>query len=179
MFMAFQKEKRLTNDEAFTSYPKCYVAIADEEKDQYVVIMEDVRAKGFRMLPRILPTPDEHVYAVFEQLGKLHAISFALKDQRPDVYDELKAIKEIFSSFFQSLNLKKSTQKGFEVAIEALINEEHKEIVREIKENFVEFLIESHADDVSAPFGILSHGDCQNTNLLFRQDEEVALFSYK
>lgn len=173
MFVAFQRDKGLSDEESFAAHPKCYVALADEEKNQYVVIMEDVRAEGFHMLPKKLPTPDGHVFAVFEQLGKLHAISFALKDQRPDVFDELRAINEIFSLFFQSPNMKKSTQRGYDVAIDALIDEKHKEIVRDIKENFVEFLFESHADDMSAPFGVLTHGDCQNANLLFRQDEKV------
>lgn len=174
-FLAFQREKGLSEIECFTAYPKCYVAIADEQKDQFLVIMEDVRHKGLRMWPRRLPAPVAHTYLVLEQLAKFHAISFALKDQRPEVYDELRKFRDIISKFFHSASMLKSSQMGYQLAVDALENEKHKEIVTEVKDHIVELLDECARDGVCQPFGVLGHGDCQHNNLLFLHDNEVTV----
>lgn len=172
-FLAFQREKGLSDSECFTAYPKCYAAIADDKKDQFVVIMEDVRPKGLSMWPRRLPAPVEHTYHVLEQLGKLHAISFALKDQRPEVYDGLRQFRDIISKFYESPSMLKSSRMGYQRAIDALENIRHKEIMTEVKDQLVELLDECHRDGVCEPFGVLGHGDCQHNNLLFAHDNEV------
>lgn len=173
LFRNFQREKGLSDSDAFTAYPKCYIAIADEKKDQFVVIMEDLRPKGFTMWPKKLVAPADHSYRVVEQLARLHAISFALKDQRPKEYEELRQIKDLISDFFTSPNMTRVMEMGYNRAIDALENEEHKKIMAEVRDNIKEFFNDMHKDGACEPFGVISHGDCHNNNILYKHDPEV------
>lgn len=173
-FRDFQREKGLADDEAFTAYPKCYVAIADEKKDQFVVIMEDLRPKGFTMWPKSVPAPADNSYRVVEQLARLHAVSFALKDQRPAVYEELREIKDIICDFFKGPNMSKVMTMSYSRAVDALDNEEHKKILTEVLDNFEQFFNDIHEDGACDPFGVINHGDCHNNNILYKHDPEVS-----
>lgn len=174
-FLEFQREKGLSDIDCFVSYPKCYVAIADEQKDQFVVILEDMRHKGFQMWPRRLSAPVEHTYSVLEQLAKFHAISFALKDQRPQFYDRLRKFQDIISTFFHSSSMRQSMEIGYQRAIDVAQTETHRQIMTEIKDNFVELLNTCHQEGICEPFGVLGHGDCQHNNILFKHDNEVTI----
>lgn len=102
MFAKLQEEKGLSKEECFTAYPKCYEAIADPENSQFVIIIEDLRSKGYTMWPKHKPVLVNHAHAVMKQLGRLHGITFALKDQRPDVYEELKQVEDLIHAFLET-----------------------------------------------------------------------------
>lgn len=169
----FQKEKGLPLDYCFTAYPKCYVAIADEENDQFLVIMEDLRPQGFTMWPKNKVVAVNHASCVVEQLAKLHAISFAIKDQRPKLYEELKEVKDLFGNFFKSENLVHAMNMGFDRAIGALENKEHVKIAEEVKENGRQLFQDCLTDGACEPFGVIGHGDCWTNNILYRYAEGV------
>lgn len=58
--------------------------------------MEDLKASDFEMIHHADPNTADHVKLVMQGLGKLHAISFAMKDQEPKKFKELASnIKEI------------------------------------------------------------------------------------
>lgn len=176
IFAKFQKEKGLSEEESFTSYPKCYEAIADEEKDQFVIIMEDLRPQGFTMWPKNKPVPANHAYAVVEQLGRLHGISFALKDQRPDVYEELKQVPDVLRVFFQSDIMLPFMHMAYDRAIAILEDQEHIDAANDIKAHTREYFEGCLKDGVCEPFGVIGHGDCWNNNLLYQYKEGVSYF---
>lgn len=174
-FKAFQAEKGLSDNDGFNSYPKCYAAIVDEEKDQFIVIMEDIRPKGFAMWPKRKTVLSEHSYAVVEQLAKFHAISFALKDQRPDDYAELKKLHDILSVFFYSGHMEAAFEKNLERTIKSLADADHIRVMNGVRGNLKKFFNDCHGDDVCEPFGVLGHGDCHNNNILYRHQEGVCI----
>lgn len=173
----FQREKGLTASESFIAYPKCYEAIADEEKNQFVIIMDDLRPQGFTMWPKVKGTPASHEYLVMEKLGKLHGISFALKDQRPDVYEELKLLNEIFIQFFKNESMDIFMNVGFDRAIGVLSNEQHKLIAEELKANCKAYFAECFDEGASEPFGVVGHGDCWTNNLIYHYENGVGILS--
>lgn len=170
----FQKEKGLLPGNGFTAYPKCYVAIADEEKDQFVVIMEDLRPQGFTMWPKNKVVPANHAYCVVEQLAKLHGLSFVIKDQRPALYEELKEVTDLLSHFFKSENMVHVMNMGFDRAIGVLENKEHARILEELKENGRQFFDDCLREGACEPFGVIGHGDCWTNNILYRYAEGVS-----
>lgn len=176
LFAEFQREKGLSKDEAFTAYPKCYVAIADEATDRLVVIMEDIRPKGFVMYPRNEPTTAENAFKLVEQLGRLHGISFALKDQRPEVYKSFNALTDVICEVFLSSNFTKSLSLSYDRAIASLTNEKHIEILRDVKANMSQYLQDTLTDCVWGEYGVIGHGDTHNNNILYKYDNGVSWF---
>lgn len=94
-FRKFQKEKGLTDDELFRAYPKCYLTIADDLNERYLLILEDLRVKGYEMHPKEMPMNFSEMCLFFTELAKLHGISIAMKDQRPELFAPLKQLNDI------------------------------------------------------------------------------------
>lgn len=178
MLVDFQREKGLTTDECFAAFPKCYVAIADNEKNQHVIIMEDLRPKQFVMWPKNILLPAQHSYMVVEGLAKLHAVSFALKDQRPAEYAKLKDLNDLMAIFFENGTWREMIGASFKRAIDALDREEHRKILEDVKANITELFDDCIKGDVCEPFGAVGHGDCWSNNLLFRYNESVSTINY-
>lgn len=170
-FAKFQQEKGLSTEDSFLAYPKYYAGISDESKQQFVIIMEDVRFRNFAMWPKYKPAPLDHVRLLVQQIGKFHGISFALKDQQPEVFAEFRQLKDVLVNFFRkTLSMLHSS---YDAAIAAVEKDEHKQIVQEVKDNTVEFLSECLESGEWEPFGVVCHADCWNNNLLFEYKNEV------
>lgn len=174
LFRQFQQDKGLGDDESFLAFPKCYAAVADKDKQEFVVIMEDVRAKGFAMWKRKKVLPADHSYRIVEQLGKFHGISFALKDQRPSVCNELKAYQSNFQAFYKSDQFAKLIEMSYDRAIVALEKAEHKDIMEVVKANVRQLADDCLSAD-STEFAVIGHGDCHNNNILYRHCNEVRI----
>lgn len=179
LFRQFQQDQGLSDDESFLAFPKCYAAVADEEQQEFAVIMEDVRAKGFTMWKGKKVLPADHSYHIMEQLGKFHGISFALKDQQANVYNELKVYQSMLQSLLKIEQFAKWFEMSHDRAIEALEKVEHKEIMEEVKANMKQLADECLLINATE-FGVIGHGDCHNNNILYRYNNEVRanLLSY-
>lgn len=166
-FLAFQREKSLSDAECFLSYPKCYAAVADQTKQEYVLILEDLRPKGFSMWNCQVAPPVDHAERVVEELAKLHAISFALKDQQPDVYEKLKGITDLLHILYRD-GLKTMQNEAYDRSIAVLANPAHAAKLIELKE-ISEWQMNAYMNEgLCEPFGVIGHGDCWTNNNMFR-----------
>lgn len=173
-FLEFQRKKGLTESQWFTAYPKCYAAISDEENGHSVVILEDLRPRGYVMWPKNKAIDLKHSQKVMEQLGRFHAISFAMKDQQPDLFEEFKQMHDLTAEFFKSGALLMAFEKSFEKAVGVVTNEDHAkkllELTKKPREVFRECL-----DGKATQFDVVGHGDCWNNNILYKYDEKVKI----
>lgn len=170
----FQQEKGLAPADCFTSYPKCYTAIADDETDQFVVIMEDLRAQQFAMWPKDKPIQAGHAYLAIEKLAKLHAVSFALRDQRPAVFNSLiNGVGDLFQVFFKSEGMLQMLNSAFDRAIKVLTNEKHVRVMETVKESALPSIIQFLAPEASGEYGVIGHGDVWTNNILFQHNNQV------
>lgn len=177
LFAEFQREKGLTAAESFTFYPKCLKTVFNLETDELVVIMEDLRPRGFTMSPRDKILSPKHAYLIVESLAKLHAVSFALKDQRPAEFAKLKELKDLLRLFCKTDSMLKYVYAGCDRATKGLTNPKHRQIVAEIRKNPLQCFERCLNDDVCEPFGVIAHSDCWINNILFRHDDEVGCVS--
>lgn len=173
LITGFQREKGLTDDECFVSYPKCYAAVADAKIDQFVVIMEDLAPKGFVMWNKRQPTAVNHCTHIMEELAKMHSVSFALKDQRPDVYDELRKVTDLWAPQMANNGMLNMMNVSFDKAIDVLEREDHIQIAKELKANVQEILEWFLDGGAWEPFGVILHGDCWINNHMFRYENGV------
>lgn len=172
-FIDFQREKGLSTSDQFNAFVKCYAALADDQSEQYAIIMDDLRANGFRMWNKAKPTTIENARLGMREMGKFHGISFALKHQRPDVFDEFRQLVDISREFFKSPNLQGLFQATFARALSALRCEQHKEIITELNKNTQKYFEECLNENSASRFGVVAHGDFWNNNILYRFNEDV------
>lgn len=177
MFRKFQAEKGISakKDEGFWRVPKCYYANCNMKSMEAVIIMEDLREKKFRMWNKFEPVDFEHTRLLMEQLGMLHAISFAMKDQQPKQFEHFKQLIDPMKIMIQMdprKNIDNLFEEMFDRAVGTVSNEEGK--VKEAMENLKGLVTEAYMDCVDGvgaePYTIIGHGDCWVNNMMYNYD---------
>lgn len=159
IFALFQEEKNVSVNDQFRSYPKCFAALANDESEQYCIILDDLRPKGFKMWDKAKTVPIENMRLVMREIGKFHGLSVAFKDQRPDEFAEFKKLADISRTFFQSSNMQGMFNASFDRAIVALKCEEHKDVMRALRNNTLLYFESCLNENTSDRFGVVCHGN--------------------
>lgn len=170
-FKKFQKNKRLSDADCFHCYPKYYGGTANAKRGQFLIVMEDLRYQNYDMWPKRLPIPLDHALMVFEELGKYHGISFAMKDQQSLKFREFRKLDDVFGHFYR--NTMPLFHGAYDMAISVLDDEEHIKVMQDLKENTLEIFLSCVDEKRCEPFGVITHGDCWNNNQLFQYGKEV------
>lgn len=170
MFQKFQSDKGLKPGQGFVSFPKCYYASFDKEKDEAVIIMEDIRKKGFKMLNKYKTVDYPHAKAILETVAQFHGLSLAMKDQCPGVFDKYKGLKDAFAEGMVNDMMKTMTIASCQKAAEAL--EPHEEILKQkllaFGENIIDIVKSCTNGELAEPYAVLNHGDCWINNMMFK-----------
>lgn len=169
----FQK-KRLTNYEkdGFVAYPKCYVATRID--NQIIIILEDLKTSGYVTWNRDNNLSIETVSMIMKELGKFHALSFALRDQCPEIMEEFTndmndMIVLMFNDFYGKI-----TRQAFNVAIEIVDDPVALSVLTELREIFIQLMEDILRKNKSGAFGVIGHGDFYENNILFRFEHNVS-----
>lgn len=157
-FARFQTEKNVPKQDQFLSYPKCYTTLIDNRSEEFAIILDDLRPLGFKMWPKSKPSALENVHLVMRELGKLHGLSFAMKDQKPAEFQEFSEVRDTIKTLFKSENMQKLYKASLDHAIDSLKKENHKAIAQHIKDNFMAYVNDCLDFGAADPFGTLSHG---------------------
>ena len=174
-FVEFQKERGLSEKDGFFAFPKCYKVVADEEADHFVIIMENLKTMGFKMWPKEKSLAIEQMKLIMRELAKLHAISFAFEDQKPDIFKKFKKLDDILIGFFaEDINISAVYPRTYQRVIDALKDERCKNAMIEFKRDFRQIIAECVGVGVCEPFGVITHGDPWIANLLFQYNDEVS-----
>lgn len=162
MFLKFQKKRNLPIDEQFHAVPKCYATLIDEEQQRYVIVLEDLRPYGFKMCDKSKLTPIENLRLTIRELGKLHGLSLAMKDQKPDKFAIVKQAKDLLKvSFFETESIREMFKNIFDQTISSLKKEQHKEVIRNLKENMVKYIEDCLNGEKTDDLTVLCHGNFQ------------------
>lgn len=181
-FYNFQSEKGLGNDLFFSAYPECIQTVCDPTKEEYMLVLTNLRPQGFEMLPRDIPNQIENMRMIMRNLAKFHAISFAMKDQDPARFEKFKFIPDIIRDYFKWTSTKKMFDASYDRTIELLEDPEYLRICKDLKENVNKYLDEMYDEDKLNRFGVVNHGDCWNNNVLYHLREvnlDYRVYSFK
>lgn len=176
-FVQFQKQVKdlnLLSNGGFT-VPKYYKVIKeDENKQQYSLIFEDMRMKGYQHIDKSKPLTLAHCKLVMEALGRLHGVSFAFRDQNPKQFAKF---EKLVDPLFERIAGLEHTIQDYVItcideAIDALETHEvfRKEKLIELKENVFHTILSYVSLDFADPYCVIGHGDCWTPNLLFKPD---------
>lgn len=170
LFEKFQNEKRLTVEDGFYNYPKVYFAVCDKINAQYVLIMDDLRQENYQMFPKGPHSNMDHITLIINVLAKFHAVSIALKDQRPEQFKQV-IQTDVFLEMIKHGKMGSVVYETLDRGSRILSNEKHKRLAVYIRDNFLEILqqIEKNMGDS----GVLTHGDLWNNNVMFQYKTNV------
>nr|XP_022920749.1 uncharacterized protein LOC111429149 [Onthophagus taurus] len=170
IFERFQKEKSLLSP--FKHYPKIIFSYLEPYCESFA--MEDMKSIGYIMRNRKQTLDYNHVKFVLKTYAKFHAVSYALKDQKIEVFNELRentkdSMVEAYAKELAAENINNSMQQ----ALETLNKESDIEVYEKFKklsENFTEV----YYDLISKPteYGVIGHGDSWINNMLWLYDNE-------
>nr|CAH7761564.1 unnamed protein product [Callosobruchus chinensis] len=173
VFPAFEKVQMNIRDE-FKPYPHCFKCFPDRN----ILILENLKAKGYEMVDKDIPMDFKHCKAVMEVFGKLHALSFAMKDRDIQLFDKLsKYSRDLNKRRFESWkddasNMYKTTmQQALDLLKEkgdVQLSVEMEKVVAKWEDKFCGY------QDEDEPQAVLTHGDAWNNNMMFRyNDKEI------
>lgn len=175
-FEEFQHKRGVYNDDGFFAFPKCYGVIRDEKcLGDHAIVMENLREKGFYMWDKANDIDFNHSALVFKELGKLHAVSFAVRDQEPEKFKEfMQSTSTFHEEVSKSIGAQLLQKSHISRAIRSLDPSESDLIKRmeSLKLTYRNLLTEIKCNTTCEPFGVLVHGDCWVNNLLYRCDDD-------
>ncbi|XP_050513895.1 uncharacterized protein LOC126889561 [Diabrotica virgifera virgifera] len=148
--------------------PKCFNTFS--ENDNEVIILENLKKEGYVLHSREEPMNILHLEMGLKSYAKLHAISFALKNQKRDIFENISKtcsslVKEMFltsKKLFDTKThllvetLKEAGRPDLSTVYEKYINE------KSIYNRFMDV-----GDTVSKDQALI-HADCHNGNMMFQ-----------
>ncbi|KAF5302536.1 hypothetical protein FQR65_LT00908 [Abscondita terminalis] len=167
-FQNIQKEKNVKH--VFAPFAKCYVSNLD--KNEETLLLENMKLYGYRSINHRLPIDYEHTTFLIKALGKLHALSFALREHKPELFQTLgrNTRENSYSNF-----------KNFILLMQNLGNRVLATLEKDSRaykafELFLEdpsFVIRDTINpELAGDYAVICHGDFQMRNFLFKYDDD-------
>lgn len=161
------------DDKGFWSFAKCYHSKFDEDfPEKAFILMEDLAEENFVMKPTLTLYDFEHTQKLFIELGKFHAISFALKEKKPEVFEEFKTMEDLMCNLMTTETMKNLAPRNIQLASELFSENIVKEKILSYKTDLWDQMRKVVAGSNAEPFGVVCHGDCWINNIMCREDQE-------
>lgn len=171
--LEFQKERLVSHP--FLGVAKCYDAYLGTDSEGFV--LENLKAKGFRLWNRLIPMDENHVKLVLQEYGRFHALSVAMKDQNPQKFKQLTHnYDDTFKEFLKSTNSVENYRARFGILADLLRKQGRSDVAEKVKKFLSEiedFMM--NCSGATDPHSVILHGDCWCNNIMFKY--EVNQFS--
>lgn len=163
------------DSEGFWSFPRCYLSHFNSADPQTsIIIMEDLTVDEFITKDMCTPSDFQHTLAIFEELGKFHAISFALKKLKPEIFAEFKSMDDIMCELMTTPIMQKQIPVKVQLASEVFSQPEDvfkKNKVLSYKTSLWEKTKEIMKASKEEPFAVVCHGDCWINNVMYNYED--------
>jgi hypothetical protein len=173
-FKKFEEDHGISKP--FASVPE--YLFSDGQLGKEIIVLKDITKEGFVLREKDLLLDDNHARLIFKIYGHFHAISFCLKDQKPDEFSRLtKLFLNVWNQFFEKGSFLHIIKSQVETAYEALDSREHAEIKVKLKkyvDNCKEILYE--CINYNGKYYAILHGDCWSNNMMFKY--QVIIYYY-
>ncbi|XP_030765155.1 uncharacterized protein LOC115889326 [Sitophilus oryzae] len=168
-FAQFQKEKEV--EYIFDNFPRCYGIYNKDRKE--AILLQNMKSLKYDIHDRKTPQNLDHVFFVFKNYARYHALSIAMKRQQPEVFQNLtKNMTDILSYFVTKAGMVPGICNDFELARE-LLKEVDPVAFRKLdfNKNDIERAL-CKASDLPDGLSVILHGDCWNNNMMFAYENE-------
>ncbi|XP_060806478.1 uncharacterized protein LOC106135581 [Amyelois transitella] len=171
-FVDIQRAAGLPNDEIFR-YPECYETFLEPPNE--IILLEDLRESGLKMLDRFTPLPNEHIKVILKNFANYHSLSFVLKKQDPKIFDSL--IGKLGGNFYRFLGANPDFKYYFKNlendTISVLDSDLDKEAVRGTVSKMFDHHEKVYEEELNSRFSVVVHGDAWTNNIMFQFEKNV------
>lgn len=179
IFTKFQAEKGLNETNGFFEFPKCYYAISDVKKDHHLIIMDDLRPIGYALWNKQVSLEFDNVRLLLTALGRCHALSFALRDQMPAIFETFRSLDDLLLHIIDnSLGMESFFNDAMDQCIRLFQGRptEELEYLTKLRHTWKERFPSILGINQCKQFSVIGHGDCWNNNFMFL-NKEVHIYS--
>lgn len=166
-FMKFQEQRKVKNP--FKSFAKC-LKTSFEDKDE-ALIMEDMRQYGFKMQNRKVPLSYGHVRLIIKEIAKVHAFSYAIRDQDPELFHTLETkMEKNFMDEIDKEQFDKHNDMVYDKARKALDPVKDAEAIKRYNNyctSIVDQMMTLLSSAEAGQYAVMRHADCWINNFLF------------
>ncbi|KAK5642409.1 hypothetical protein RI129_008576 [Pyrocoelia pectoralis] len=167
-FLNFQREKEVAH--IFQPFTKHYITTMQNCGES--LVMDNMKVKGFVTGNHSVEVDYPHALLVMKEMGKFHAMSYAIRDQKPETFKYFeKNCRETFfnSSLFEPVlkiiqTLGKKVLESFDPISENLYLERLKNSLTKVASTFSDLLLV----EKFGQYAVINHGDAQMRNFLFK-----------
>ncbi|XP_072377280.1 uncharacterized protein [Diabrotica undecimpunctata] len=165
-FRTFELRKNV--EDVFDSAPKYFYSLND--KNAQVILIENVTNKGYRMHDRRKAFDMDHCKLILREYGKLHAISFAFRDQHPEEFKDLcKRFPDIHAIFAAQNDMQEYVKSRIEEMANVLKMTGDVELSVRLEAELEDaFKIEDKEIRAVDGQDVICHGDNWNNNYMFK-----------
>lgn len=169
MFNDFQLSKGIdVKKSGFNECAECYSTIDDEPFES--LILEDLKANNFEMLDYRKDTLTfDHVSLVMKALGKFHALSFALRDQQPNLFANLTAnFRENYwtlDNYFMNDLFEFSKNQAIQTLEQNNCHELSERYAQAVGKGLAEAAIDCVSNLIAEPYAVLCHGKLKSLSI--------------
>lgn len=148
------------------SFPKFYRGILEEFKE--LMVLTDLSPEGYILRDKKLPLDYEHLTMIIQNLARLHAASFFLKEKDPEVF------KKCSQHLPKTMNYGENFAKMIVIMAEKVLPL----ITDQTNKSKFKFFVDGVAQNVhnyldaslTEPYNVICHGDAWNNNMLFQYE---------
>lgn len=173
----FQLNILTDSSESFSEFPHCYWAHFNAEQDEAVIILEDLRERGFEMENKYKVIGFEHAKLTIRTIGKLHATSIAMKHKQPELFKPMTQLDDNFKDFVNEDMMRAMTEGNIRKTLKTL-QKDGDDVYRKKLAWFQDNIIElSKSIWEAEPLAVPVHGDCWTNNYMFKNVVSNCLLS--
>lgn len=164
-FKNYHEETGVENP--FTSTAKYYGKCEDELSE--CLVLENLIKSGYGLWNRKIPMNAEHIGLVMGEYGKFHAVSYAMKEKTPELFNEISACLKQEPTEWEVENMKKFMQSMIPQMQKVV---EGNPVLQAAFLRMVPNLEQFFKVDIQQPKEKMTiiHGDCWCNNMLFKYD---------
>lgn len=160
-FEEIQKLNNISDSSKFHNFPKIYFAEFNKDKDDAIIIMDDLRESGHKMWKKSAPINYEHAKLLLTALGRYHAMSFAIRSKNPELFQTLQHLNDDFSDVLQTPQFEVLLKGAVTKIIEFFQPEEEyvaRDKIANLIENLKDICIERVKPKYVEPYTVMLHG---------------------